>query len=185
MEDLPSKSDGFRIMLNFVMSSSSIGKRRYIVTVNEFFRCASTISRPKWHSIQMECFARKLSPVLSQPNSCSSFCLPAKECNIPSTATRCFSNPTSWEAEYEGLKSRRNKNIIMHPKGYGQHIIPGNFVVKKHPKTGEERKVFLEHALGYFWALKVCVAIHYCHHHIKPFFMINSRHFPFHFSHQP
>jgi hypothetical protein len=43
----------------------------------------------------------------------------------------------------------------MHPEGHGQHILPGNFVIKKHPKTVAERKVFLEHALGYFWAFKV------------------------------
>ena len=45
----------------------------------------------------------------------------------------------------------------MNPNGYGQQILPGNYVIKKHPKTGIDKKVFLEHALGYFWALKVCV----------------------------
>eukprot|EP00581_Thalassiosira_minuscula_P016316 CAMPEP_0183732518 /NCGR_PEP_ID=MMETSP0737-20130205/38650_1 /TAXON_ID=385413 /ORGANISM="Thalassiosira miniscula, Strain CCMP1093" /LENGTH=347 /DNA_ID=CAMNT_0025965547 /DNA_START=54 /DNA_END=1097 /DNA_ORIENTATION=+ len=67
---------------------------------------------------------------------------------------RSFSNRSSFEAEYEGLLAQRNKNIIMHPEGHGQKILPGNFVVKKHPKTGAEKKVLLEHALGYFWALK-------------------------------
>lgn len=43
----------------------------------------------------------------------------------------------------------------MHPDGHGKDILPGNYVIKKHPKTGQERKVILEHALGYFWALKV------------------------------
>ena len=47
----------------------------------------------------------------------------------------------------------------MHPEGQGQHILPGNFVAKKHPKTGAERKVILEHALGYFWALNVRIAL--------------------------
>lgn len=57
--------------------------------------------------------------------------------------------------EYEGLIAQRNKNIIMHPEGHGQKILPGNFVVKRDPKTGAERKVLMEHALGYFWAFKV------------------------------
>jgi hypothetical protein len=43
----------------------------------------------------------------------------------------------------------------MHPDGHGKDILPGNYVIKKHPKTGQERKVIMEHALGYFWALKV------------------------------
>lgn len=74
-------------------------------------------------------------------------------------ARRTFSDPSSWDKEYEGLKARRNKSIIMHPEGQGQHILPGNFVAKKHPKTGAERKVILEHALGYFWALNVRIAL--------------------------
>lgn len=69
-----------------------------------------------------------------------------------SASKRSFS---SWGAEYEGLLAQRNKNIIMHPEGYGQRIMPGNYVIKKHPKTGVEKRVFLEHALGFFWAFKV------------------------------
>jgi len=42
----------------------------------------------------------------------------------------------------------------MHPDGHGKHILPGDFVLKKNPRTGVERKVLLEHALGYFWAVK-------------------------------
>ena len=72
-----------------------------------------------------------------------------------STIVRAFSSSSPWDAEYQGRLSRRNKNIRLHPEGHGQHILPGNFVIKKHPKTGAERKVFLEHALGYFWAFKV------------------------------
>mmetsp|Transcript_26366 Transcript_26366/g.56044 ORF Transcript_26366/g.56044 Transcript_26366/m.56044 type:complete len:357 (+) Transcript_26366:146-1216(+) len=72
-----------------------------------------------------------------------------------STPSRCsFSNRSSWEIEYEGLIAQRNKNIIMHPDGHSQKILPGNFVVKKNPSTGVEKKVLLEHALGYFWAIK-------------------------------
>jgi hypothetical protein len=66
-----------------------------------------------------------------------------------------YGPPSSWDAEYEELIARRNKNIVMHPLGHGQHILPGNFVVKKNQKTGAEKKVMLEHALGYFWAFKV------------------------------
>ena len=43
----------------------------------------------------------------------------------------------------------------MYLQGLGQKILPGNYVVKKHPKTGVYKKIFLEHALGYFWAFKV------------------------------
>lgn len=42
----------------------------------------------------------------------------------------------------------------MHPEGHGRNILPGNYVIKTHPKTGVEKKVFLDHALGYFWAIK-------------------------------
>jgi len=70
---------------------------------------------------------------------------------------RNFSTTTNFNDEYEKQLQRRNKNIIMNPNGYGQQILPGNYVIKKHPKTGIDKKVFLEHALGYFWALKVCV----------------------------
>mmetsp|Transcript_21405 Transcript_21405/g.44810 ORF Transcript_21405/g.44810 Transcript_21405/m.44810 type:complete len:349 (-) Transcript_21405:87-1133(-) len=72
-------------------------------------------------------------------------------CNIFS---RRLSTNSSWDAEYKDLKARRNKNIIMHPDGHGKHILPGDFVLKKNPRTGVERKVLLEHALGYFWAVK-------------------------------
>lgn len=74
---------------------------------------------------------------------------------------RYFSNPSSFESEYEGLIAKRNKNIRMNPDGIGQQILPGNFVIKKNPKTGAEKKVILEHALGFFWAFKVGVV--YCH----------------------
>lgn len=80
---------------------------------------------------------------------------------LKSSLTRSFSSSnrnsssSPWDAEYQGRIARRNKNIRLHPDGHGQHILPGNFVSKKHPKTGAERKVLLEHALGYFWAFKV------------------------------
>ena len=77
---------------------------------------------------------------------------------ISSTSSyRTFSTTTNFNDEYEKQLQRRNKNIIMNPNGYGQLILPGNYVIKKHPKTGIDKKVFLEHALGYFWALKVCL----------------------------
>ena len=74
-----------------------------------------------------------------------------------SSSYRSFSTTTNFNDEYEKQLQRRNKNIIMNPNGYGQLILPGNYVIKKHPKTGIDKKVFLEHALGYFWALKVCI----------------------------
>ena len=66
-----------------------------------------------------------------------------------------YGPPSSWEAEYEERIARRNKNIVMHPLGHGQHILPGNFILKKNPQTGAEKKVMLENSLGYFWGLKV------------------------------
>ena len=78
--------------------------------------------------------------------------------SVSSTSSyRSFSTTTNFNDEYEKQLQRRNKNIIMNPNGYGQLILPGNYVIKKHPKTGIDKKVFLEHALGYFWALKVCL----------------------------
>ena len=71
------------------------------------------------------------------------------------SSVRCFAASSPWDAEYQGRLARRNKNIRLHPEGHGKHILPGNFVIKKHPKTGAERRVCLEHALGYFWAFKV------------------------------
>jgi ATPase complex subunit ATP10 len=65
-----------------------------------------------------------------------------------------FGPPSTWEAEYEELIARRNKSIIMHPNGYGQHILPGNYVTKIHPKTGAVKRVMLEFEYGHFWALK-------------------------------
>lgn len=71
---------------------------------------------------------------------------------------RSFSGPSSseddWGAEYESLTAQRNKSIIMNPAGQGQHILPGGFILKRDPKNGGHRKVILEHALGYFWAVK-------------------------------
>lgn len=58
------------------------------------------------------------------------------------------------EMEFEGLMAQRNKSIIMHPDGHGRNILPGNLVIKENAKTGAKKKVLLEHALGYFWALK-------------------------------
>jgi hypothetical protein len=74
---------------------------------------------------------------------------------VANQSTPPHTKPSSFYEEYEGLKARRNKSIIMNPEGLGQHILPGNYVTRKNEKTGVERKVFLEHAHGYFWALKV------------------------------
>jgi hypothetical protein len=74
-----------------------------------------------------------------------------------STSRRYFFQgpPSSWECEYEELVARRNRHVVMNPLGHGHRILPGNYVVKVDPKTGIEKKVMLEHALGYFWAFKV------------------------------
>ena len=65
------------------------------------------------------------------------------------------SGPSSdLDTEFEGLTAQRNKSIIMNPAGQGQHILPGGFILKKDPKKGGHRRVFVEHSLGYFWAIK-------------------------------
>lgn len=65
------------------------------------------------------------------------------------------SGPSSdLDTEFEGLTAQRNKSIIMNPAGQGQHILPGGFILKKDSKKGGHRRVFVEHALGYFWAFK-------------------------------
>jgi hypothetical protein len=34
-------------------------------------------------------------------------------------------------------------------------MVRGNYVIKVNERTGQERKVILEHEKGYFWAIKV------------------------------
>jgi hypothetical protein len=54
------------------------------------------------------------------------------------------SGPSSdLDTEFEGLTAQRNKSIIMNPAGQGQHILPGGFILKKDPKKGEHRRVFV------------------------------------------
>lgn len=61
-----------------------------------------------------------------------------------------------WHFDYTPYTSIFFSGIcIVYFQGLGQKILPGNYVVKKHPKTGVYKKIFLEHALGYFWAFKV------------------------------
>jgi hypothetical protein len=66
-----------------------------------------------------------------------------------------FEQPSIYEAEFEKLRMRRIKSIRMHPDSTGKDILPGNYVIKVNERTGVERKVILEHEMGYFWALKV------------------------------
>ena len=75
--------------------------------------------------------------------------------DVSTSSKRSFSTRSPMEIEDDRLIAQRNKNIIMHPEGHGKKILPGNFVIKKNPRTGVEKKVMLEFALGYFWALKV------------------------------
>ncbi|KAL3766403.1 hypothetical protein ACHAWO_008067 [Cyclotella atomus] len=65
-----------------------------------------------------------------------------------------FEQPSIYEAEFEKLRMRRIKSIRMHPDSTGKDILPGNYVIKVNERTGVERKVILEHEMGYFWALK-------------------------------
>lgn len=141
-------------------------KKQHKLFSNLSCRSVSTLLAPSCFPIPSARATSRCSPAISS-KSIAAFlggCPQSLVTNIThadttTIARRTFSDPSSWDTEYEGLKARRNKSIIMHPEGQGQHILPGNFVAKKHPKTGAERKVILEHALGYFWALNVRITV--------------------------
>lgn len=61
----------------------------------------------------------------------------------PLTAVRHKAS-APFDEEYEGLKARRIQGIRPHPDGTTQHILPGNYVIKKNERTGREKRVFLE-----------------------------------------
>eukprot|EP00550_Attheya_septentrionalis_P004148 CAMPEP_0198300594 /NCGR_PEP_ID=MMETSP1449-20131203/48797_1 /TAXON_ID=420275 /ORGANISM="Attheya septentrionalis, Strain CCMP2084" /LENGTH=258 /DNA_ID=CAMNT_0044002469 /DNA_START=344 /DNA_END=1120 /DNA_ORIENTATION=+ len=42
----------------------------------------------------------------------------------------------------------------MNPNGYSKLIEPGDFIIKKDRRTGEDRKVFADRSLGFFWMIK-------------------------------
>eukprot|EP00804_Cyclotella_cryptica_P022778 CCRYP_005006-RB/>CCRYP_005006-RB protein AED:0.16 eAED:0.16 QI:86/1/1/1/0.75/0.6/5/464/357 len=143
------------LIMAFVFQQSRLCKQR----LSKVLTWTRNISSP----VSSVATQRKhaLSSILTSSLTAQSHCLhwdtstPSK-----STAKRHFSQkspfeqPSVFDTEYERLRLRRNKHIRMHPDGHGKDILPGNYVIKKHPKTGQERKVILEHALGYFWALK-------------------------------
>ena len=61
----------------------------------------------------------------------------------PLTAVR-HNASAPFDEECEGLKARRIQGIRPHPDGTTQHILPGNYVIKKNERTGREKRVFLE-----------------------------------------
>ena len=61
----------------------------------------------------------------------------------PLTAVRHQAS-APFDEEYEGLRARRIQGIRPHPDGTTQHILPGNYVIKKNARTGVEKRVFLE-----------------------------------------
>ena len=150
------------------MSSAALSSKRMSCMLGKhhaisFLRCVSTLPlscNPFLPSASRYCEDRELTRRWRRPR-CDGRgdrrSIDAGTSASSSTTKRDFfyGPPSSWEAEYEELIARRNKNIVMHPLGHGQHILPGNFVLKKNPQTGAEKKVMLEHALGYFWAFKV------------------------------
>ena len=144
-------------MRSTVVSSSS-ARRRVAACIPSMTNdghislCISMLSKPHHHSIPTSSKQYLLQPrhITFQNSNLTK--------SVSSLSSyRTFSTTTNFNDEYEKQLQRRNKNIIMNPNGYGQQILPGNYVIKKHPKTGVDKKVFLEHALGYFWALKVCI----------------------------
>jgi len=63
----------------------------------------------------------------------------------PSTLTAVRHQASApFDEEYEGLRARRIQGIRPHPDGTTQHILPGNYVIKKNARTGVEKRVFLE-----------------------------------------
>ncbi len=120
---------------------------------------------PRQSTTRLMSTCYKFQTTCSTSTSCISPPLRSNICVLPASyyqsttfSVRSFSGPSSSEddrgAEYEGLTAQRNKSIIMNPAGQGQHILPGGFILKKDPKKGGHRRVILEHALGYFWAIK-------------------------------
>ena len=53
------------------------------------------------------------------------------------------------------LMQNRHEGIEMNTKGISQHVLPGEYIVKTNPKTGDKKMVGLERSMGYFWDLKV------------------------------
>lgn len=54
------------------------------------------------------------------------------------------------------LMQNRHEGIKMNPKGISQHVLPGEYIVKTNPRTGDKKMVGLERSMGFFWDLKVC-----------------------------
>ena len=135
------------------MVLSSSARRRVAAcissTTNDAHVSLCMLSKPHHHSIPSLYKQYLLQPRQFQNNNFTK--------SVSSSSYRTFSTTTNFNDEYEKQLQLRNKNIIMNPNSLGQQILPGNYVIKKHPKTGIDKKVFLEHALGYFWALKVCM----------------------------
>lgn len=53
------------------------------------------------------------------------------------------------------LMQNRHEGIKMNTDGISQHVLPGEYIVKTNPKTGDKKMVGLERSMGYFWDLKV------------------------------
>jgi len=49
---------------------------------------------------------------------------------------------------------KRNEGIVMNANGLSSQVLPGDFIVKTNPRTGDKKMVQIERSMGYFWDLK-------------------------------
>ena len=126
------------------LTSCRLVRQRHDAVASSSLRTRATNLLPISSSYASSSFGRGCREILSR-----------RPRNVVVVSKRTlFGPPPTWEDEYEELIARRNKSIIMHPDGHGQHILPGNYVTKIHPKTGAVKRVMLEFAYGHFWAFK-------------------------------
>jgi len=56
--------------------------------------------------------------------------------------------------EEEKLLRKRNRTLLMNPKGYSHAILPNNLTHKTNERTCETQVVSVYQAFGYFWEIK-------------------------------
>lgn len=88
---------------------------------------------------------------LLQQKETSSVSIPRRMSHLYFSTTATGTPPQ----DENNLVDKRISQIQMNPKSLGQHILPGDYVIRTNPKTGKERKVFTDRAFGYFWMMKV------------------------------
>ena len=99
---------------------------------------------------------RSISLLASSSNCMNFFQLPKNRLQPRIVGLFSSSPNQSTEGMEDDELKRRNKNILINPKGLSKLILPNQMVYKINPKTGEKRKVH-EVSIGSFWMMKVRV----------------------------